>query len=246
LIPREHGAWAHLCLPLLVVLLAGSPSWAGACYAVVALFAFLGHEPLLVLLGQRGTRALREHGKRARFRLLWMFGAALGAAGFALQAAPSTLPWALVPLSAAVVAGLFVANGRQRTLAGELTATAALTTAAIPTGIACGLRWPEAVAITGVFWASFAASTVEVRAIAGHPAPLASRAGIWIAVAAIFFVLALFQLPLAASMLPLVLIAIGVGIAHPPASKLRRLGWSLAAASLVTGVLAVISLRVGA
>src|SRR5512144_1851394 len=75
LFPREHGAWGQLAFPLATGLNIGRPGPAAflLCAAVVA--AFLGHEPLLVVLGQRGHRARDAHGRRA-LRALAVSGAA--------------------------------------------------------------------------------------------------------------------------------------------------------------------------
>ena len=81
LMPREHGAYGQLALPLLTALFSGRPTAAAFLYSTAAVFAFFAHEPLLVLLGQRGSRAFRELGARARLRLTLLVVGTLVVAG---------------------------------------------------------------------------------------------------------------------------------------------------------------------
>ena len=59
--PREHGVYVQVSLPLLTALLI-SPTLAGAFISSAVVAAFLLHEPLLVLTGERGSRAKTEGG----------------------------------------------------------------------------------------------------------------------------------------------------------------------------------------
>lgn len=90
LMPREHGAYGQLALPLLTALFSGRPTAAAFLYAAAAVFAFFAHEPLLVLLGQRGSRAFRELGARARLRLTLLAVGTLLCAGLALMLSSQT------------------------------------------------------------------------------------------------------------------------------------------------------------
>ncbi|MDE3154816.1 MAG: YwiC-like family protein, partial [Acidobacteriota bacterium] len=86
MLPREHGAYGQLLFPLVTALALGRPGAAALALAAAAIAAFLAHEPLLVLLGQRGTRAARERGPEARhwFTGLAAMAAIAGAAGVRL------------------------------------------------------------------------------------------------------------------------------------------------------------------
>ena len=97
LLPREHGAYAQLLFPLLCALLVGHPRLGAYLLAVAAAGAFLAHESLLVVLGQRGIRATREQGGDARRSLAIFGGTALVAGGAALVVLPAE---ALVALGA--------------------------------------------------------------------------------------------------------------------------------------------------
>src|SRR5262245_5043376 len=67
--PREHGAYVQLLGPLLSALVFGPVTPLALVLAGVACAAFLAHEPLLLLLGQRGPKLYREHACAARWRL---------------------------------------------------------------------------------------------------------------------------------------------------------------------------------
>src|SRR3990170_3079883 len=94
LLPREHGAYAGIAFPLITALSLGAPTavqllWIAGCVAV-----FLAHEPLLIILGERGRRSHTALGARAR-------KTAYGLAAFAL--ATGGPGWWGGPLAAAAI-----------------------------------------------------------------------------------------------------------------------------------------------
>jgi hypothetical protein len=225
------------------VLLAIRPSAASVLFAVAAAAAFAAHEPLLVVLGERGTRARREDGVRARHRLTL---AVLGSAALGLGAlvlSPTARPWVALPGVLAVIALVFILRRTERTLAGQLVASATLTAAALPTAVASGVGWRLAGAVCAVFYATSVLSTVEVRTIARRGASNLSRLGAWVVSSAALTALAIWQPRLALSALPTVLAVIAIVTIRPEPSRLRQLGWMLATASLITATTVVIALR---
>src|SRR4051812_49522750 len=78
MLPREHGAYGQLLFPLVTALAVGRPRVVAWLLAASAVGAFLAHEPLLVLLGQRGARAARAQRGQAA---IWFGGTAVAAAG---------------------------------------------------------------------------------------------------------------------------------------------------------------------
>jgi hypothetical protein len=92
--------------------------------------AFIAHEPLLVLLGQRGRRVAEEEGPRARRWLAATGGlaAVTGALGIALAPAAARLALAL-PAALAVVVALLVWRRLEKTTLGEVFVAAALASA---------------------------------------------------------------------------------------------------------------------
>lgn len=243
LAPKEHGAYGQLATPLVGALLAGRPSVAALALTAASALAFVAHEPLLVVLGLRGTRAAREEGPRARRHLLALGGGALalGAAGLAL-APREVLLAASAPLLLALVLGVFVVRGAERTTPGELVAAAGLSAAALPVGLAAGLSWSAAANVWGCFALGFAAATLGVRAVL----PRASRGARMLGLGLPLGIAALMALPEArglAPALPLCAASLAVALLRPAPKHLRKVGFSLVGASLLTLAWLVVATR---
>src|SRR2546430_1648919 len=89
LMPREHGAYGQLGLPVAVGLASGRPSVASILLAIAATCAFLAREPLRVALGHRGTKARRVDGVKAMRRALLLGALAAILGVLALVLAPA-------------------------------------------------------------------------------------------------------------------------------------------------------------
>src|SRR5215472_11819220 len=130
--PREHGAYGQLLFPIATALAIGRPGVGALALAAAAVCAFLAHEPLLVLLGQRGSRAAREDGAQAR---RWFGACAAAAVAFAIAAIAFLPPAARVALGAPAAIGLLVGavifSRREHTLGGEVVTPAARTVALV-------------------------------------------------------------------------------------------------------------------
>lgn len=255
LLPREHGAWGQLALPLVTGLALGRPGAAALLLVVAVVLAFLAHEPLLVVLGQRGARAAAEDGVRARRALAIRVaaGAAAGAGGLALAPQATLVP-------ALLAAGLFAAAGQlaffrlERTTGGELLVSAALAVCAAPVALAAGAppRWAAAAAVTWL--AAFAVATLPVRAILLHARtkgqvdrrPLAAVA-ITGLVGAVLWSGSHAWIPWTAALAPLPVAALALALTVLPVrpQRLTAVGWSLAAASVATMLVLVLGLRLG-
>lgn len=239
LAPREHGAYGQIGLPLVAALSMGKPGASAIALTVATTAAFLAHEPALLLLGQRGTRALREDGARARRRLgaLGAVAAVTGAAGMWL--APEVARWAaIVPLSLAAALAPLLVRGEEKTALGELLAGAALAGAAIPVALAAGVP----VAAAGGAWAAwclcFTASMFAVRAVIAHArAPqgalirLAAPAGLAAAAAALASA-GVLQPAAALGAAPMLAAAVALAARPPSPRSLKKVGWALVASSL--------------
>ena len=147
MLPREHGAWAMLYVPMAVgALVAGGFSWRVALIVLAQTFVFIAREPLLV----------------------WWRALAVYLAFAAVSGAPlvfvSRLLW-LVPLGL-VSALLLTVNAEQaarredRTLAGELLAIAGLTLTAPATYYAARGQWDGVAIWLWALCALFFASSV--------------------------------------------------------------------------------------
>lgn len=246
MLPREHGAYAQLVLPLGAALAASRPNVAGASFAIAAAAAFVAHEPALVLLGRRGARARREGASIAWRWLACALAGAVALGGAALVLSPASRMAVSLPGALGALAAVLLWFRHERTLPGELVVCGALTCSALPTALAGGIEWHNALALCGVFWTAFAISTVEVRSIAGNPPTSSARIGVWSAALGSMVVVAVARPLLAAAALPVIAVVVVSVVCRFTAKRLRELGWVLAAASLVMTVSVITELRADA
>ena len=179
LVPREHGAWGQLGVPLLTALLLARPTFAALAWACASVVVFLAHEPFLVALGHRGPRALREDGARARRRLLLLCasGAILGIAGLAL-APPLARTAVALPLALGAAVTAFIHRDAERSIAGETVAAAALASTGVPVALCEGVSRASALGTWAAWVVGFALVTPAVRAVIVHartPTPRTRR-----------------------------------------------------------------------
>ncbi len=252
LVPHEHGAYGQLAMPLLTALAIGRPRAGALLLTAGIVLAFLAHESLLVVLGQRGKRALEADAPRARRLLVRLGGLAAAAvlAGVKLAPPPARAALALLALLSAAVA-LLVLRRLEKTIAGEVTVGCALASGGLVVALAGGapLAWALACWITWTL--AFAIATLAVQVVLlrarsrgardpGRSHALAS--GVLLAGA---FALAAAGLPLAApiALLPIASLSIAVCLARFSPKRLRELGWAMVGSSALTMVLLVAGLR---
>jgi hypothetical protein len=244
--PREHGAYAQLGIALAAAL-ALAPSRGGLAQGILTAALFLASEPLLVLLGRRGSTDGRGPAWR---RLGWLGAMGAGAGVAAWAGAPASRLLALVP--AAILGlglfGLFLA-GRERTAAGEV--LAAWTFAAAALAVTAAGAAPSA-ALALILAAVFSLGTALVH---GHLMALRRGGGPTWRLAAFLLGLALAAgawalagwgiLPRGAGLclLPMTLAALAIWLVPPAPRRLRAVGWAAAACALAGGGLAVAWLR---
>ncbi len=253
MLPREHGAYGQLLFPLATALAVGRPGAAACALAVAAIAAFLSHESLLVLLGQRGTRAAREQGASARrwFAALATTAAVFGTIGLRLAPHHARL-MLLVPLAGTVVLAIVILDRREKTTAGELLTASTLSSLALPIALAAHASLAAALTCTVVFALSFIVATVSVRAVilwARGRAGAGTRAtAAFVAVASIGALAWLARIGVTANAgiwaaLPVCGAGVVLVAAIPSPRHLRTIGWSLVAATALTAVLLVAGLR---
>lgn len=257
MLPKEHGAYGYVAFPLVTAFGVAGPSTAGLLIAVAAIAGFLGHEPLAVLLGLRGVRARREQGREAA---RWGIGClAVGTiAGVAalLTIAPSARWWLLLPALPAAALAAAIGRGQEKTSRGESAAALAFSATAVPVALAGGAPVSTALAIAIPFAVLFVGGTLAVRVVilrrrgGGDPRAAArTRRAAYLVVgtvsAALALAITLAMLP-AASLVaaaPGLLMTAAIAAFPPSPAKLRALGWTLVAASMLTLVVAVVALR---
>lgn len=252
LMPREHGAYGQLALPMLSALAVGAPTWASLALAVGFVAGFLAHEPLLVTLGQRGGRAKREHGARATRRGITL--AALSALGVVLGAVlggPEVRGALLLPAVLGLALTPFVLTRRERSLSGELLAAAALSATALPLARAGGASPTVAAVVVAVWTVGFAVATVVIRGvIAASRGDASARLPLRAAFPAMTLVagasigaaspgVGAFTLAVA----PICLLSLALALRPPHVRQIRAVGWANVAASVVSLVALIARLR---
>jgi hypothetical protein len=246
--PKEHGAYGQLALPLAAALAGGRPNQTALCVGAAGVAAFFAHEPLLVVLGRRGNRRLREDGPCARRRLcgLGAIVALTGCVGFVSAPAAVQL-LTVVPGGLALLLGVFIRLGREKTAAGELLAAATLSSGGLPVAVASGATMTAAWSTWGGWCIAFASATIAVRtviAFAREPIAIRDRIAVPLALTASGVVFAIAgRVPafVMVAFVPTVAIALGLAVRAPSPRHLRQVGWTLmvattfAAATLVGG-----------
>src|SRR3990170_4697719 len=219
LLPREHGAYAGIAFPLITALSLGAPTavqllWIAGCVAV-----FLAHEPLLIIVGERGRRSHTALGARARRTAYGFVALAVAAGGLGWWLAPPAARAALIlPLALGALLLRLILTHRERSLPGELLACVTLSSVVIPIALAGGAS-PRAAIIAGAVWCAVSAlATLTVRATIARAKQTANHrrltyATIAFSAAALlasFFLTRANVLPVlaAAAILPFVLLAV--------------------------------------
>ncbi|MEZ5416670.1 MAG: YwiC-like family protein [Vicinamibacterales bacterium] len=244
-LPKEHGAYAQMGIPLVTSLVVGGTTTASIAAAGALVLGFIAHEPLLVATGSRGGRARREAGRAAVAWLVATGGLAGAAAALAVTATPPSTRWTyLLPAVPAAVVFAAALRGVERRGGAEVLVALAFSLAAVPVCLAAGAAPSTAWGVALPFGVVFTAATLAVRAVTlrtrAHAAPAAAamaRAG-----AAAVAMTGLAGLAMASVWTPLPWASVvaampGAGAAvvlaaRPPSARhLRRVGWTLSAVS---------------
>jgi hypothetical protein len=251
LIPREHGAYGQLLFPVVSALLIGRPAAAAYLIAAAGAAAFVAHEPLLVLLGQRGVRAARELRTDAWRSLAIAGGIAVitaTAAWFLMFGAARTA--LILPTLLAAAGGLVVAAGRERSTPGEIVAAVALASLSLPVAIAGDVPPVAAHTVFVVFSVVFTSATLAVRSVIGRTARAGGPHPLLAGLVAVMALVVLGVLALAGRLsgvapyaaLPVCSVALGLAVRPPSPRHLRTIGWTLVGATALTAVLLVSAL----
>lgn len=249
LIPREHGAYGQLFLPLGTALLSGRPTVVAWTLMATAASGFLAQEGLAVLAGRRGSRAAR-HQRRAAVTAAGAFGGTCLAIGAPTVAAapPPVREAVIVAVTLAAIVMVLIRAGRERTLAGEVLVSVALTAWCVPVGLAARLEAHHAFGAWVVWAVTFTVATLGVRVVIARTRRESWR---WLGLGAVLVGACgwwtLHRLALAGTVsggLPLALAPAGVlscvvPLAPLRAHQLRLVGWAIVASGLVTAALLV-------
>jgi hypothetical protein len=242
-------------MPLATGLALGTPGATALLLVAGVVLAFLAHEPLLVVLGQRGRRVKDTLGARAvrRLAILGVLAVACGGAALALASTTVRLA-ALAPAVLAAPVLPLVAARLEKTVAGELLVAAALSACAAPVALAAGAPPAWAWGAVATWFLSFAAATLPVQATllwartrgARERRPLAAGGAAVIGLGAVGLGGAgLLPWPAALAVLPTALAAVIVALARVRPQQFTKVGWSLVGASLAALAVLLAGFRLG-
>ena len=252
MLPKEHGAYGQLGFPLLTSFAVAGATRPSLFAAGAAIGFFLAHEPLLVLLGQRGHRVRDAELRRAHWSLLATLGVATTLGLLAIDATAPAARWAFfVPIPALAALLYLTSTRREKTSAGESIIAMAFAATAIPVCAAAGSA-AVGVAIAIAFALLFVDFTLAVRVIV-----LATRGGGNVRAVSVTrwtaFAVTLIGMVLAgaaarngwlgwgavAAIVPGIVFASALAAFPPPAARLRSVGWTLVGVSALTALLLI-------
>jgi len=259
MVPREHGAYAELLFPIVTVFLGGAPTTSTWLLAIGAIACFLANEPLLVLVGQRGTRIKREESDRAKRALMMFLLVGLGAGIAGLLLATTAVQVAVgVPLILGAGLIMLAIQGLERSMVGEALAASTLSSIAIPLGFSAGLGFTPTLAVALIWLLTSLLGTAVVRLTVARTkaktdAELSQvRFKRWLLTLACLTVIAVgvgapygarVGLWVLAAAVPVAVVVLVVTILQPTARRLRLMGWSLVAANICSLILVVTTLK---
>jgi hypothetical protein len=234
-------------------LVIGRPGTAALAWAGAAALAFLAHEPVMVLLGQRGAKASRDERHRARWWLgAYLTGVAL-LGSVAVVAMPNEARIALVaPVSLGMLLAIVIGARREHTASGEVLSAIVMASLAWPAALAAGVSPIASRTCAAVFGGGFAAATLAVHAVIARTRRPPGRGA---RITAVLAALAIGGLVGAAAQMHVLDRAAGVAVAPmlcgavvlawaaPPARRLRTVGWTLIAVSTATAGMTIAILR---
>jgi hypothetical protein len=241
MMPKEHGAYAELALPMLTVLLGVHPNWTTLLYAIATVAFFLAHEPLLVVLGQRGRKQQREQFKRARLHLAvrTLVGVLGGAIAFGMSSWQQRI-WLLPSVGLFLLVSVAVKMGKEKTAWGELTATVCFTSVSLVLGTSVGLGWQTSCLVMAVWTFTFWLATLAVRSTSQSRKQIwpwerfAALVGSLVVLLVSGWLLAKDLRPWALALLFPSALSFVLGILQPHPRHLRRMGWGVVAVTMIT------------
>jgi YwiC-like protein len=255
LLPREHGAYGQLALPVVTALGAAGMTAPALLLASSAVAAFVAHEPASILLGFRGPRAKRELRRVARRGLMACAGIAAATGTLGVLSMDAAARWSLtVPAVPALLLGVWSIRGHEKSWYGEVTAVAMFAGLAVPVSMAAGASARSGAAIALPFAVLFVVGTLAVRMMilrvrAGGTAratAITRRSAVTVAVAGVACLAWLSGqeiLPTATLLAaaPGLALALAVVARPPRPTRLRAVGWTIVATAVFAAAVLVVA-----
>ncbi len=241
-LPREHGAYGQLGFPLLSAWLAGHADGSAAALTIIFLAGFWLHEPWLLWLGRRGSRARQQAGALTGWLIGGLSAIVLGGWVWIWYGSNAGLRMAMcLPTGLGVAALGLALRGYERRLWGEVLATVALVSCSMPVALAAGVPIAPALRLT-LLWACVLVSAVfAVRGLINrtkyHDLKPAMASLLLPCGAGLAGLLATRHgMTVARVLLPVFILDLFIFFYPPSPRHLRRVGWAYAAVSLLTFV----------
>jgi hypothetical protein len=256
LLPREHGAYGQMALPLVTSFAVAGVTAPALLIALAVVAGFVMHEPLSVLLGRRGAREQRAQGRRAA---MWLGTTAALAVGAGLMGAwlmPPSDRWSLLlPVLPAALLGVMIHVKREKSALGEVAVALAFSSVAVPVCVAAGAPIVRAFAVGIAFALIFVVGTLAVRMIVVGVRGggdlrvvrsirmivlvLTAAGSVALATAALRTLLPWVTL---SAVVPGLTAAVWLVLFPPAPTRLRTVGWTLVAAFATAAVILIVGL----
>ena len=148
LLPREHGAYGQMALPLVTSFAIAGVTVPALLIALAVVAGFVMHEPLSVLLGRRGAREKRAQWRRAATWLGTTAALVVGAGLMGVWLMPPSGRWSLLlPVLPAALLGVTIRVKREKSSLGEVAVALAFSSVAVPVCLAAGAPIVRAFAV---------------------------------------------------------------------------------------------------
>lgn len=239
--PKEHGAYAILAIPIVTAMIVAGPTVVGFCVAIASVSGFLAHEPLLVAWGHRGQRA-KSSTPGANSRLIAYLAIACCAGSVAMLLGASHVRLSLLACLIIAMIGFALAlAGKHRTTAGQIWGVIGLSVPSVPILLAGSVETAPAITIWITWLLGFMATTFAVHSViaAQKRRPRAVHATILSVVTLAVVVGASQEISPIAAIVPMVLVSWVLFFRPPPARYLKRVGWTLVTATVLTALIII-------
>ncbi|MFW5933903.1 MAG: YwiC-like family protein [Actinomycetota bacterium] len=216
-IPRQHGAWAMLILPVVAGAWLSGPRWSQLALGLFWIVGYLAYHAL--------GRWLRARHRRRELPPVVVYGSSAAVLGIVtLGVEPQLVRWVPAYLPLLAVSLWLTAHGRERSLTNDVvTVLAACLMAAVTYDAGGGRAWASLWMVTAVLTAYFLGTVLYVKTMIrerGRPGYVQASVGYHLAV--VVAAVGLVALGWASRWLVAIAVALVVRAALGPAANARR------------------------
>lgn len=236
--PKEHGAYAILGIPIVTSCCITGPTWVGLSVAIGSVTGFLAHEPLLVVLGHRGSRAQRSTTSAQR-ALAVLLTVTIAGGVVAMVMGSTNVRYSLLACGGLAIASFVLAvAGKHRTLGGQLWGVVGLSIPCVPILLAGDVPTLLTIEAWVTWLIGFGSTTMAVRGVIAAQ-KRQSRALPWavivtLSIAVVGLTVTGFSIPIAT--LPMVAMSWYLLYDPPRARQIKRVGWTLVGGTVASAI----------